>query len=65
MEAWEVVKSGLVSDGVVKDVSKDKDPRKGMPALGFRERVLPDDNIAEVSGEHIIMVLLRKGEGAL
>jgi len=23
MEAWEVVKSGLVSDGVVKDVSED------------------------------------------
>ena len=31
MEAWEVVKSGLVSDGVVKDVSEDKDPRKGTP----------------------------------
>jgi len=26
MEAWEVVKSGLVSGGVVKDVSEDKRP---------------------------------------
>jgi hypothetical protein len=33
MEAWEVVKSGLVSDGVVKDVSED-----GPSGLGKRRR---------------------------